>query len=155
MLYWTQEFAPPIQEFQLLGEHNLPTSSLYRAHCKWLSRPVRNNRDLTAQYQDQPTPLTHSCYCMPLKRACLYIFYNFLSVNCTHGYDPLNLLFSGLNTPSSFTISMDETCSSPSITSVALHWICSRTCYLSCTLTCSQPHLSPALLMSQQCWVLK
>lgn len=57
MLYWTQELAPPIQEFQLLGEHNLPTSSLYRAHCKWFSRPERNHRDLTAQYQDQPTPL--------------------------------------------------------------------------------------------------
>lgn len=53
--------------------------------------------------------------------------------------DTIPWTVSRLNTPSSFTISMYETCSSPSITFVALHWISSGSPYLSCTLTWSRP----------------
>lgn len=127
MLYWIPELAPPIQEFQLLGEHDLPTSSLYRAHCRWLSRASEEPQRLNSTVSRSTHPLTHSCYWMPLKRAWFYLFHNFLSDNWTRGYDSPNLLFSRLNSPSSFTISMYETCFSPSVTFVALHWICSRT----------------------------
>lgn len=63
--------------------------------------------------------------------------------------DMIPWTFSRLNTPSSFTISMYETCYSPSVTFVALHWISSRK-----SLSFLYPDLVTAPTWTQHSWCL-
>lgn len=150
MLYWTQELAPPIQEFQLLVEHYLPsllhTSSVYRTHCRWLSRPVRSHSALTALDQDQPAPLTHSCYWMSLKRFWFCLLYTFLSDISTHGCDPRTSSSPGWTLPALLLSPCMEHVPAPQ----SPLWHCTefipRNPYLSCTLTWSQPQPEPSTL---------
>lgn len=63
-----------------------------------------------------------SCHGTPLKRVWLSLLHSFPSANTQNTEIPLRLLFRRLNSPSSLSFSLYDTCSSSFITFAALYW---------------------------------